>query len=91
MGYRQAMVAACLQVFSAGVSHADEAAILARLRASITESPTAVTCAINPDDFAFLSRAFPVTFPASVPTAITSDGKIHSLVQARFDEIFRGR
>ena len=48
MGYRQAMVAACLQVFSAGISHADEAAILARLRASITESPTAVTKALIP-------------------------------------------
>lgn len=53
--------------------------------------PKARSCQENPDDYAFLSRAFPVRFPTSVPTAVTPDGKIYPLVLARFDEIFKGR
>lgn len=48
-------------------------------------------CAANTDNYAFLSRSFPVNFPASVPTAVTSDGHIYPLVLAKFDEIFRGK
>ena len=52
--------------------------------------PKAANCQENPDDFAYLSRSFPVRFPTSVPTAVTPDGKIYPLVLAKFDEIFRG-
>lgn len=53
--------------------------------------PKPGNCQENPDDYAFLSRAFPVRFPVSVPTAVTQDGKIYPLVLAKFDEIFKGR
>ena len=55
------------------------------------EAPEVGNCASNPDDYAFLSRSFPVKFPLSVPTAVTTDGQIYPLVLAKFDEIFRGR
>lgn len=48
-------------------------------------------CTENPDDYAFLSRSFPVRFPVTVPTAVTPDGRIYPMVLAQFDEIFRGR
>lgn len=49
------------------------------------------SCGVNPDDYAFLSRSFPVRFPQTVPTAVTPDGAIYPLVMAKFDEVFRGR
>lgn len=55
------------------------------------KTPEIDSCASNPDDYAFLSRSFPVKFPMSVPTALTTDGRIYPLVLAKFDEIFRGR
>lgn len=57
------------------------------------QSPSgAVRCSDRGDDYAYLSRAFPVKFPKSVPTAITlSDGKIYQGVQQQFSEIFGGR
>lgn len=49
------------------------------------------SCAEQPDDYARLSRAFPVKFPMSVPTAVTlSDGQIYPQVLARFAEVFGG-
>lgn len=55
------------------------------------KTPEIGSCANNPDDYAFLTRSFPVRFPISVPTAVTVDGRIYPLVLAKFDEIFRAR
>ena len=52
-------------------------------------APATARCAEKADDYAYLARAFPVKFPASVPTAVTlADGKIYQGVQQRFGEIF---
>lgn len=49
-------------------------------------------CDTNPDDYAYLSRLFPVQFPVTVPTAITQDGAIHAFAVRDFDAIFgKGR
>ncbi len=49
-------------------------------------------CNVQPDNYAYLSRAFPVKFPTSVPTAITlPEGKIYQGVSQKFAEIFGGR
>lgn len=56
------------------------------------QAPVSDQCAKRADDYAYLSRAFPVDFPVSVPTAVTlADGKIFVLVQQHFGEIFKGR
>lgn len=55
------------------------------------KAPAPGACPENPDDYAFLSRAFPVKFPSSVPTAVTADGRIYPMVMAKFDELFRAR
>jgi len=49
-------------------------------------------CNANPDDFAYLSRAFPIKFPTAVPTAITlSDGKVYPGALRNFSLVFGGR
>lgn len=54
--------------------------------------PVSDRCLNHADDYAYLSRSFPVKFPASVPTAITlADGKIYPAVQQQFDVVFKGR
>lgn len=53
--------------------------------------PAANACSENPDDYAFLSRSFPVKFPITVPTAVTMDGHIYPMVLAKFNEVFRGK
>ncbi|OIQ97604.1 putative thiol:disulfide interchange protein DsbC precursor [mine drainage metagenome] len=55
------------------------------------QTPVAEQCPENPDDYAFLSRSFPVKFPLTVPTAVTLDGHIYPMVLAKFDEVFRGK
>lgn len=47
-------------------------------------------CKARPEDFVYLWRVFPVRFPSSVPTALSSDGKVYPFVARDFDEIFRG-
>lgn len=54
-------------------------------------APPTANCAVNPDDYALLRRAFPVKVAPTVPTAVTSDGRIYPMVMAKFDEIFRGK
>lgn len=56
------------------------------------EVPPAARCQDQADDYAYLSRAFPVKVPQSVPWAITlASGKIHQAVSRDFAEIFGGR
>ncbi|AEV27173.1 hypothetical protein Dsui_2834 [Azospira oryzae PS] len=56
------------------------------------QRPVSERCNVNPDDYAYLSRAFPVKFPTSVPTAVTLwDGKIYMGVSQKFAEVFGGR
>ena len=54
-------------------------------------STAPVRCLENPDDYAFLSRSFPVKFPATFPSAVTTDGRVYQTVLRQFDEVFRGR
>lgn len=55
------------------------------------QAPVAEQCPENPDDYAFLSRSFPVKFPLTVPTAVTLDGHIYPMVLPQFDDVFRGK
>jgi len=53
------------------------------------QAPASGNCAERADDYAYLTRAFPVKFPGFVPVAVTlADAKIHSSVQQQFQEIF---
>lgn len=53
--------------------------------------PPVGTCPINPNDYALLRYVFPVKFPSTVPTAVTTDGHIYASVMTKFDQIFRGK
>lgn len=54
--------------------------------------PAAARCTEKADDYAYLTRAFPVKMPQSVPTAVTlSNGKIYTAVTNHFAEVFGGR
>lgn len=54
--------------------------------------PAAARCTEQADDYAYLTRAFSVKMPQSVPTAITlSNAKIYAGVAQNFAEIFGGR
>jgi len=59
-------------------------------RAALLErkTPANRTCSENPDDFAYLGRAFPVPFSTSMPTAVTLDGRVFQAVLRDFKEIF---
>lgn len=45
-------------------------------------------CDVDPADYAFLSLAFPNAFPRSVPTAVTMDGRVYTMVLEAFNRIF---
>lgn len=50
--------------------------------------PAQRSCDRNPDDFIYLGFALPVRFPATVPTAVTFDGRVFQGVMRDFREIF---